>query len=207
MASKLTFINVPSEQIEEALAMVYHFFNLDELHADQIAALKLFISGKDLYFSAPTGYGKSLIFQCLPLIVDLLKDQAIGTSTVLVIEPLVSLMADQVSKMKNTAVSAATVFDGQDEDTLKGTENGDFSLVYSSPESMLSLDKWRSILSSEDFRNHCEIVVGDEAHCVVHWCVLYEILLLHFCVFCGYTTKFSYFSDCMFLLRPSSKEF
>ena len=185
MASKLTFIDVPSEQIEEALAMVCHFFNLDELHADQIAALKSFIRGKDLYFSAPTGYGKSLIFQCLPLIVDLLKDQAIGTSTVLVIEPLVSLMLDQVSKMKNTAVSAAAVFDGQDEDTLKGIENGDFSLVYSSPESMLSSEKWRSILSSEDFRNHCELVIVDEAHCVVHWCVLYEILLLHFCVFCA----------------------
>ena len=89
--------------------MVCHFFNLDELHADQIAALKSLFSEKDLYFSAHTGYGKSLIFQCLPLIVDLLKDQAIGTSTVLVIEPLVSLMLDQVSRMKNTAVSAAAV--------------------------------------------------------------------------------------------------
>ena len=189
MASKLTFIDIPSEQIEEALAMVCHFFNLDELHADQVAAIKSFISRKDLHFSASTGYGKSLIFQCLALIVDLLKAQAIGTNTVLVIEPLVSLMVDQVLKMKNTVVSAAAVFDRQDEDTLKGIENGDFSLAYLSPKSMLSSEKWRSISCSEDFRNHCEIVVVDEVHCVVQWCVLHQILLLHFCVLCGYTSR------------------
>ena len=125
------------------------------------------------------------------IFVDLLKAQAIGTSTVLVIELLVSLMVDQVLKMKNTVVSAAAVFDRQDEDTLKGIENGDFSLACSSPKSMLSSEEWRSISSSEDFRNHCEIVVVHEVHCVhcVHWCVLHQILLLHFFVLCGYTSK------------------
>ena len=101
----------------------------------------------------------SLIFQCLPLISDLLKDQAIGTSTVLVIESSVSLMVGQVSKIKNTTESAAAVFDGQDENTLKGIDNGDFSLAYLTPE------KWRSMLSSEHFRSYSKVVVVNKAHC------------------------------------------
>ena len=81
----------------------------------------------------PTGFGKSLIFQYIPLINDYLNDQAIGTTLAIVISPLQSLMLDQVEQLKKTGVSAAAVFEGQSEEILKGVENGEFSLVYSSP--------------------------------------------------------------------------
>ena len=139
------------------------------LHEDQKEALRQFFSGKELYFSAPTGYGKSLIFQSVPLINDHLNDQAIGTSLAIVISPIKSLMLDQVEQLKKTGVSAAAVYEGQSEEILKGIENGEFSVVYSSPESMLSAEKWRHILTSPDFRKRCQLVAIDEAHVVVHW--------------------------------------
>ena len=79
-------------------------------------------------------------------------------------------MLDQVEKLKKTGVSAAAVCEGQSEEILKGIENGECSIVYSSlPESMLSAEKWRHILTSLDFRKRCQLVAIDEAHVVVHW--------------------------------------
>ena len=56
-------------KIEELLDLVCHFFHIPELLEDQKEALKQFFSSKELYFSALTGFGNSLIFQCIPLII------------------------------------------------------------------------------------------------------------------------------------------
>ena len=50
------------------------------------------------------------------IIADVLKDQAIGTSTVLVLSPLISLMKDQVQHINNSfSILAAATFDGQED--------------------------------------------------------------------------------------------
>ena len=64
-------------------------------------------------FSGRTGYGKSIVFQSIPLLADLLLDQVIGTSTVVVVCPLTALMLDQVNKMNDLGINAAAVFQGQ----------------------------------------------------------------------------------------------
>ena len=112
---RLNFAPLSKEKIEDAFKYVLYFFNVKELMPDQQAAIRTFFSGRDVYFSAPTGYGKSLIFQCLPMIADILKDNLIGTCKALVISLLKSLMLDQVSKLKLTGVTAAAIYDGQDE--------------------------------------------------------------------------------------------
>ena len=70
MAAREQLVNDVGK-IEEAFDLVCHFFDVPELLEDQKEALRQFFSGKELYFSAPTGFGKSLIFQCIPLINDL----------------------------------------------------------------------------------------------------------------------------------------
>ena len=113
--------------------------------------------------------GKSLIFQCIPVLIDALRDQAYGTSTVLVISPLKALMLDQVNKLKGSAVSAAAIYKGQTQSTLDLIIDGEICLVYALPEQLLDANVWRNILSSESFRARCEVVVVDEAHCIAHW--------------------------------------
>ena len=62
----------------------------------------------------------------------------IGTSTVVVIYPLTALRLDQFSKMNELGITAAAVFQGPDEAVFDDIENGIYSLVFTSPESMLA---------------------------------------------------------------------
>ena len=76
--------------------------------------------GKNIFFSAHTGYGKSLIFQAIPIISDVLNDEVIGSSVVLVISPLISLMKDQVRNCnERLGIYAAAIYSMQDEQDCK----------------------------------------------------------------------------------------
>eukprot|EP00112_Aurelia_sp_Birch-Aquarium-sp1_P023416 Seg6977.1 transcript_id=Seg6977.1/GoldUCD/mRNA.D3Y31 product="ATP-dependent DNA helicase RecQ" protein_id=Seg6977.1/GoldUCD/D3Y31 len=155
----------------EALKMVRCFFNIDELKGDQERALyNFFRFKKHIYYSAPTGHGKSLIFQSIPLIADVLADNLIGTSNILVISPLLSLMHDQIKYVNTqTGLSAAGIFKGQDQSVLADIENGMYSIIYASPESVLSSSRWRHILSGSRFADCCIGIAIDEAHCIKQW--------------------------------------
>eukprot|EP00794_Sanderia_malayensis_P006609 gene6609-7358_t len=172
-ANRLNFSPLSEKRLLGAFTFVKYFFNITKLLPDQESALREFFSGQNLYFSAPTGYGKSLIFQCLPLMADVLKDQLVGTCKALVISPLKSLMLDQMAKMKLVGVTAAAIYvpvqPGQDADVLDAIENGDYSLIYASPESVLTTDTWRKLFSSKYFKENCDLLVIDEAHCIVDW--------------------------------------
>jgi superfamily II DNA helicase RecQ len=161
--------NLQGETFEDALKIVCAFFQIENLYEEQKTILRQFFLGKTVFFSAGTGYGKSLIFQAVPLLADLLIDQAIGTSIAIVICPLVSLMLDQVAYLKSIGFSAAAVFEGQDDQVLKDIEEGIYSHIYVSPESMLSVQHWRRMLQSPHFKTHCVVVAVDEAHCISQW--------------------------------------
>lgn len=158
------------DKFSEALNIACSLLQVNHFYHDQKEALRNFFKGNDLFFSVHTGYGKSLIFQAIPVISDVLKDQTIGTSTVLVISPLLSLIKDQI-KHVNAAfgISAAGVFDGQEEEIMRDIEDGVFSLLYTTPEGLLGNKRWRTLASSQIFRQQCVAIVVDEAHCLVHW--------------------------------------
>ena len=99
-------------------------------------------------------------FKCIPLLTDILLDQAIGTSTVnKYICPLVSLMHNQVRKMNDLGITAAAVFKQQDEEVLDNVLDGYYSLVFTSSE--------EKILKS--FMEDCVCIAIDEAHCISQW--------------------------------------
>ena len=76
---------------------------------EQLQCIKAFFQGKDVYFSAETGYGKSPVYQAIPLFHDLLIDQAIGTSIGIIISPLTSLMLDEVAHIHSLGINAVAV--------------------------------------------------------------------------------------------------
>ena len=88
------------KKFEEALRLAASLLQIDSFYEDQKVALKQFFQGKNVFFSAHTGYGKSLVFQAIPIIADFLDDKVIGTSIVLVVSPLISRMKDQVKKLQ-----------------------------------------------------------------------------------------------------------
>jgi ATP-dependent DNA helicase RecQ len=90
-------------------------------------------------------------------------------SIIIVISPLVALMKDQVSYLSKINVPAAFVIADQDKNVLKDIENGKYSIVYGSPESMLSIDRWRKMLSSDVYQSRLIGIAVDEAHCVSNW--------------------------------------
>ena len=168
--SGLADLKWDEEEFHEGICMVCSYFSVEGLRREQITVLRNFFQGKNVYFSAPTGFGKSLIFQAIPFVVDHLLENQAGTSIIFVISPLQSLMFDQVKYLKETAgLNTVAIRKDQKEEVLREIEEGVHNLIYASPESMLSVELWRNILSSEMFQENCVGVVVDEAHCISQW--------------------------------------
>ena len=47
--------------------------------------------------------------------------------------------------------------------------NGNFQIVYISPEMLIGTHKWRSILLDDKYQSNLKGVIIDEAHCVIKW--------------------------------------
>ena len=88
-------------------------------------------------------------------------------SIAVVISPLTSLMEDQVKFLKSTGVTAE--FIGEDQQDKKAVERGDCQVVFGSPESFLSSNRWRKMLSSTVYEQRLCLIAVDEAHCISHW--------------------------------------
>ena len=73
---------------------------------EQERAIRLSVGGSDVFVSLPTGYGKSACFGSLPVMFDSLRRVPDGTSIVLVISPLKSLMKDQVASFCRKGLKA-----------------------------------------------------------------------------------------------------
>ena len=98
------------QEFQNALKMACSFFLhdglYDKLHEEQVMALRQFFSGKDIFFSAPTGFGKSIIYQLIPVTADII---VVGTSVVIVITSLKALVKDKVKYLnEKTGVSLPT---------------------------------------------------------------------------------------------------
>jgi len=50
----------------------------DQLKTKQSEAIEAFVSGKDVFVSLPTGYGKSIIYAILPTLFNKLKGSYLG---------------------------------------------------------------------------------------------------------------------------------
>ena len=94
---------------DRALVLSAARLGIPSFKEEQEKAISSFISGRDVFVSLPTGYGKSACFGCLPVMFDCLRRVPDGTSIVLVISPLKSLMKDQVESFCRKGLSAVFV--------------------------------------------------------------------------------------------------
>ena len=147
----------------------------------QESAVKAFVTGKDVFLSLPTGYGKSFCYCCLPLIFDILKGKQHPFHVVIVISPLLALMKDQVKKLSDRKIGAVQIHDKFDscEDDVKSRINTDCSLIFTSPELILGDKSWLDVFRSPVFSKRLVGLVVDEAHCIKKW---YGTLLFLSCM-------------------------
>ena len=99
-----------------------------------------FIEKTDEFINLPTRFGKSLMYQALPLFCDTVR-RTTGHIVVFV-SPLVNLRKDQATKVANIGIPAVTLSDISEEN-MRVVERGAFSVVYGSPEAWLKIDRWR----------------------------------------------------------------
>lgn len=121
-------------------------------------------SFRDVFVTAPTGAGKSVMFQ-IPAIY-LAEEHNLLT---IVVTPLIGLMDDQVDNIRTMTDKAATINSGytpaEKEDTLKRVKEGQVSILYLSPESLLSNTDITNLIGDRQIG----LIVIDEAHTVATW--------------------------------------
>lgn len=95
-------------------AMVYALGSIGKaglsLKEEQRRAVRHIFDGEDTFVWLPTGFGKSICYECLPFLFDFTFGRTYSVSDrslVIVISPLRSLMINQVTSLREREVSAA----------------------------------------------------------------------------------------------------
>ena len=164
------------------------FWRLQFKKKIQKDAIKCIVDEKrDVFVNVPTGFGKSIIFQALPIVfssrhhgdgVDQSQnlpsqDTQPNKHIILVVSPLNSLMKDQVTRLHSLGVSAIALNDIASDSIEEKLVRGYYSVVYRSPELWLGDERWRKMVSGSVFRSNVKAVAVDEAHIISHWYVMY----------------------------------
>lgn len=121
-------------------------------------------SYRDIFVTAPTGAGKSVMFQ-IPAVYAANKYHSIS----IVISPLVELMNDQVENLEKrgyhkSARINSDINASEKEEILRKIEEGSIDILYLSPEALLSYSI-ESIIGTRDIST----IIVDEAHIVTTW--------------------------------------
>ncbi len=122
-------------------------------------------NARDIFVTAPTGAGKSLMFQ-LPAMY---LAETYGLVTI-VITPLIGLMNDQVQALNDRGYTGARTINSDispiiKDEILEEVKNGDVSILYISPESLLGRSEIESLIGSRKIG----MIIVDEAHIVTTW--------------------------------------
>jgi len=134
-------------------------FGYDLFRLQQEEIINHTLDKKDALVIMPTGGGKSICYQ-----VPALASEGIT----LVVSPLIALMNDQVTALKQMGVKAEAMHSNLTSDELKFVyhqlEKGELKLLYMSPE-RINNETTQRFLSTLNI----ELIAIDEAHCVSVW--------------------------------------
>jgi ATP-dependent DNA helicase RecQ len=144
----------------DPLELICRRFCLNSLTPRQKSAINGIRDGKDVFVGTKTGSGKSLIYECAPVLL--------GEDTIcVVVAPLLSIMKEQTDRLNALGFKATYI--GKDSRENLHIQSGYFQFVFGSPELLLGDAEWRNMFSSDVFRRKLRLIVVDEAHTVVQW--------------------------------------
>ncbi len=141
------------------LDILKQYWGYDAFRGIQKEIIESVAGGKDTLGLMPTGGGKSITFQVPTLAME---------GICIVITPLIALMKDQVSNLKDKGIKAAGIYSGMSQTEIQVTLDncifGGYKFLYVSPER----------LTSELFCNKLKkmsvcLIAVDESHCISQW--------------------------------------
>ncbi|KAL4065428.1 P-loop containing nucleoside triphosphate hydrolase protein [Scleroderma citrinum] len=163
-----------SSYYPEIISILKGTFKLSHFRKNQLECITATLDGKDVFYLAPTGGGKSLCYQ-LPALCSTGKTQG----TTFVISPLLSLIEDQVSTLRKKGINAFrlinTVDADQANDAMPRLRKGEsLPLVYTTPEKLLGSNNVQDIVVQLYNQKQLARFVVDEAHVIGGWRVWRE---------------------------------
>ena len=134
-------------------------FGYSEFRGQQQSIIDATLQGRDSLVIMPTGGGKSLCYQ----IPAMLRE---GTG--LVVSPLIALMQDQVTALRELGIEAEFLNSTQTPDERRAVmaklRQGSLQLLYVAPERLVT-EHTKSLLRDIPL----SVIAIDEAHCVSQW--------------------------------------
>ena len=135
------------------------YWGYDTFRPNQKEIISSVLERKDTFAVLPTGGGKSICYQVPAM-------QQSGVC--IVVEPLISLIKDQIDNLKKSGIRAVTVNSLQSNDRNSAALNA----LYNHQAKFLFIAAER--LQNKDFHYHLRnlkvsFVVIDEAHCISQW--------------------------------------
>jgi len=144
---------------DAALDALRSVFGYDSFRGQQAEIIDHVVRGNDALVLMPTGGGKSLCYQIPALVRE---------GVTVVVSPLIALMRDQVTAMRELGVRAAflnsSLGAGEAREIERDMVAGDLDLVYVAPERLVT-PRFLDLLD----RTRLALFALDEAHCVSQW--------------------------------------
>ena len=151
-------------RLEQAVKEECTRLGIQESKPEQWEAVQLLLEGTSMFVTLPTGYGKSAIYQVLPLCTIAFLEADSPQPLVVVFSPLVFLRRDQLTKLRRSGLQAVAIgINDVDREDVRACR---FTYIFCSPEALLQGEKWRNVILSKEFAT---AVCIDEAHCIVKW--------------------------------------
>jgi ATP-dependent DNA helicase RecQ len=145
--------------MSQPLAILQKTYGYPAFRGEQETIIDHVIAGGSAFVLMPTGAGKSLCYQ-IPALC--------RAGVAIIVSPLIALMQDQVSALRQLGIRAAAInssMDGRDvADAKRDLHEGNLDLLYVAPERLLMEDFLQLLKTSS-----IALFAIDEAHCVSQW--------------------------------------
>jgi ATP-dependent DNA helicase RecQ len=157
----MTALHSPSHSTpqNQPAQILENIFGYSSFRGEQAEIIDHVIGGGSCCVLMPTGSGKSLCYQIPALCMN-----GVG----IIVSPLIALMDDQVTALRELGVRAAAIHSGLDGSVVQGIYQdlraGTLDLLYVAPERLMTPD----FLNLLD-RISIALFAIDEAHCISQW--------------------------------------
>jgi ATP-dependent DNA helicase RecQ len=148
-----------SNFLDSPISILQKYWKHSQFRAMQEDIIASVLKGHDTLALLPTGGGKSVCFQVPAMLLD---------GICIVITPLIALMKDQVTQLKQRGIEAVAIHSGmsrqQVDVLLDNCVNGGVKFLYVSPERLQT-----ELFIVRVKRMKVGLIAVDEAHCISQW--------------------------------------